>query len=183
MCSSDLAFQAQRGRVLVVGTAAGLPPIPEGDDAVPAPVGFEAAGIVVLEERMREDAAEVVAFFRQQGVDLKVISGDAPRTVEAVAEAAGFGDVTAVSGANLPLGDLDAMGDVAVTHSVFGRITPEAKRELVDALRRRGRYVAMIGDGVNDVPAMKAARMAIALGSGSQLAKGVSDMVLLDGSF
>lgn len=178
------AAQEQRGRVLVVGTASSLPPIPEDDEApVPLPAGFEPAGIVVLEERMREDAAEVVAFFRAQGVDLKVISGDAPRTVEAVAEAAGFGDVSAISGADLPLGDLEAMGDVAVAHSVFGRITPEAKRELVDALRRRGRYVAMIGDGVNDVPAMKAARMAIALGTGSQIAKGVSDMVLLNGSF
>ena len=177
------AFQEQRGRVLVVGTAAALPPIPDEDDAAPLPTGFEVAGIVVLEERMREDAADVVAYFRAQGVDLKVISGDAPRTVEAVAEAAGFGDTSAISGADLPLGDLEAMADVAVAHSVFGRITPEAKRELVDALRRRGRYVAMIGDGVNDVPAMKAARMAIALGTGSQIAKGVSDMVLLNGSF
>ncbi len=178
------AFQEQRGRVLVVGTASGLPPIPEDDEApVPLPLGFEPAGLIVLEEQMRADAAEVVAFFRAQGVDLKVISGDAPRTVEAVAEAAGFGDTTAISGADLPMGDLGAMGDVAIAHSVFGRITPEQKRELVDALRRRGRYVAMIGDGVNDVPAMKAARMAIALGSGSQIAKGVSDMVLLNGSF
>ena len=177
-------FQEQRGRVLVVGTASGLPPIPEDDDApLPLPIAFEPAGLIVLEEQMRADAAEVVAFFRAQGVDLKVISGDAPRTVEAVAEAAGFGDVTAISGADLPMGDLEAMGNVAVTHSVFGRITPEQKRELVDALRRRGRYVAMIGDGVNDVPAMKAARMSIALGSGSQIAKGVSDMVLLNGSF
>ena len=177
-------FQEQRGRVLVVGTAHGLPAIPEGDDdPLPLPVGFEPAGLIVLEEQMRADATEVVAFFRAQGVDLKVISGDAPRTVEAVAGAAGFGDITAISGADLPMGDLEALGDVAITHSVFGRITPEQKRELVDALRRRGRYVAMIGDGVNDVPAMKAARMSIALGSGSQIAKGVSDMVLLNGSF
>lgn len=178
------AFQAERGRVLVVGTATALPAIPE-DDAVtpPTPPGFTALGIVVLAEQMRSDAAEVVAFFREQGVDLKVISGDAPRTVEAVAKAAGFGDTTAISGADLPTGDLDAIADVAVTHSVFGRITPDQKRELVDGLRRRGRYVAMIGDGVNDVPAMKAARMSIALGSGSQIAKSVSDMVLINGSF
>jgi magnesium-transporting ATPase (P-type) len=177
-------FQEQRGRVLIVGTASGLPPIPEDDDEpLPLPFAFKPVGLIVLEEQMRADAAEVVGYFRAQGVDLKVISGDAPRTVEAVAAAAGFGDTTAISGADLPLGDLEAMGDVAVAHSVFGRITPEQKRELVDALRRRGRYVAMIGDGVNDVPAMKAARMSIALGSGSQIAKGVSDMVLLNGSF
>lgn len=178
------AFQADRGRVLVVGTATALPAIPEDDDAPPPiPPGFSALGIVVLEEQMRADAAEVVAFFREQGVDLKVISGDAPRTVEAVAKAAGFSDTTAISGADLPTGDLDAIADVAVSHSVFGRITPDQKRELVDGLRRRGRYVAMIGDGVNDVPAMKAARMSIALGSGSQIAKSVSDMVLINGSF
>ncbi len=86
------AFQAERGRVLVVGTATTLPEIPEDDDApAPTPPGFTAHGIVVLEEQMRADAAEVVAYFREQGVDLKVISGDAPRTVEAVAKAAGFG--------------------------------------------------------------------------------------------
>ncbi len=176
--------QEQRGRVLVVGTARALPPIPEDDDApLPLPVGFVPVGIVILEERMRAEAAEVVAFFREQGVDLKVISGDALRTVEAVAQAAGFGDTTAISGADLPMGDLEALADVATSHSVFGRITPEQKRELVDALRHRGRYVAMIGDGVNDVPAMKAARMSIALGSGSQIAKSVSDIVLLNGSF
>jgi cation-transporting ATPase E len=123
------AFQEQRGRVLVVGTASGLPAIPEHDDEpLPLPFGFHPAGLVVLEEQMREDAAEVVGFFRAQGVDLKVISGDAPRTVEAVAEAAGFGETTAISGADLPMGDLEAMGDVAVAHSVFGRITPEQKR-------------------------------------------------------
>ena len=178
------AFQAERGRVLVVGTATTLPEIPEDDDApVPTPPGFIAQGIVVLEEQMRPDAAEVVAYFREQGVDLKVISGDAPRTVEAVAKAAGFGDTTAISGADLPTGDLEAIADIAISHSVFGRITPDQKRELVDGLRRRGRYVAMIGDGVNDVPAMKAARMSIALGSGSQIAKSVSDMVLINGSF
>ncbi len=176
--------QAERGRVLVVGTAAGLPAIPEEDDDAPVlPFGFQPRGLVVLEERMRADARDVVAYFREEGVDLKVISGDAPRTVEAVAQAAGFADTTAISGADLPDGDLDAMADVAERHSVFGRITPEQKRELVDALRRRGRYVAMIGDGVNDVPAMKAARMAIALGTGSQIAKGVADIVLIDGSF
>ena len=177
--------QAQRGRVLVVGRAASLPPIPdEGDaDAQPRPVGFEPLGIVVLEERMRPDAADVVAFFRREGVDLKVISGDAPRTVEAVARAAGFADTRAVSGQDLPTHDLEALADVAESASVFGRITPEQKRELVDALRRRGRYVAMIGDGVNDVPAMKLARISIALGSGSQIAKGVSDIVLIDGAF
>ena len=175
--------QGERGRVLVVGTATALPPLPDADEPPPLPLGFVPAGIVVLEERMRADAAEVVAFFRAEGVDLKVISGDATRTVEAVARAAGFGDVTAISGADLPTGDLEAIADVAEAHSVFGRITPDQKRELVDALRRRGRYVAMIGDGVNDVPAMKAARMAIALGTGSQIAKGVSDIVLIDGSF
>jgi magnesium-transporting ATPase (P-type) len=178
--------QAARGRVLVVGTAHRLPTPadPEDPDAMPdQPSGFQPRGIVVLLENMRDDATEVVAFFRREGVDLKVISGDAPRTVEAVARAAGFEDISAVSGADLPMGDLTAMAEVAERHSVFGRITPDQKRELVDGLRRRGRYVAMIGDGINDVPAMKVARIAIALGSGSQIAKSVSDIVLIDSRF
>ncbi|MGA0123265.1 MAG: cation-translocating P-type ATPase, partial [Gaiellales bacterium] len=177
--------QARRGRVLVVGTARALPPAPApGEtDAQPRPVGFEPRGIVVLEERMRADARDVVAFFRREGVEVKVISGDAPRTVAAVAESAGIPAGRVVAGSDLPQHDLDALADVAESASVFGRITPEQKRELVDALRRRGRYVAMIGDGVNDVPAMKLARIAVALGSGSQIAKGVSDIVLIDGAF
>jgi cation-transporting P-type ATPase E len=142
-----------------------------------------AAGIVVLSEGLRPDAAETVAYLHSQGVALKIISGDAPSTVQAVARAAGVpGADAAISGIDLPE-DPAALEEVALSTTVFGRITPEQKRALVQALTRRGRYVAMVGDGVNDVLALKEARLAIAMGNGSQMAKGVADLVLLTNAF
>ena len=145
--------------------------------------GLRPAGAVAMSEGIRDDAIETVRFLNRQGTALKVISGDATETVQAVADACGVpGAELARSGADLPdePGALESVADETV---VFGRITPEQKRELVAALARRGRYVAMIGDGVNDVLALKEARLAIAMGSGSQIAKGVSDLVLLRGGF
>jgi len=167
----------QRRRVVLVATGT----VPVADDM---PLGaLRTAGLVAMSEGLRDDAIATVRFLREQGTALKVISGDATATVRAIADACGVPDAhLARSGAELP-GDpaaLEAMADETV---VFGRITPEQKRELVAALTRRGRYVAMIGDGVNDVLALKEARLAIAMGSGSQIAKGVSDLVLLRGGF
>lgn len=152
-------------------------------DAEGALPPVEATGIVVLSEGLRPDAAPTVAFLSGQGVALKIISGDSVATVQAVARAAGVpGCDAAVSGGDLP-DDPDSLEEVALATSVFGRITPEQKRELVRALTRRGRYVAMVGDGVNDVLALKEARLAIAMGNGSQMAKGVADLVLLTNAF
>ncbi len=125
---------------------------------------------------------EVVQFLRDEGVDLKVMSGDAPATVEAVARAVGFPDTTTMAGPDVPT-DPEELAAAAERTSVFARVTPEQKQALVKALADSGRYVAMVGDGVNDVPAMKAARISIALGSGSQIAKGVSDIVLVSGDY
>jgi magnesium-transporting ATPase (P-type) len=99
-----------------------------------------------------------------------------------VARAAGFADTSTIAGADLPT-DLDQLEQIAGAHAIFARVTPEQKKALVAALTRRGRYVAMVGDGVNDVPAMKAARLAVALGNGSQIARGVSDIVLVTNDF
>jgi len=168
---------ARRRRVLLVAT--GHDPVGEEEP----PPDLRAVGLVVLSEGLRDDAIETVAFLRAQGTELKVISGDGVATVQAVAEACGLpGADRAVSGGDLPC-DPAALERVADETVVFGRITPEQKRDLVAALTRRGRYVAMIGDGVNDVLALKEARLAIAMGSGSQIAKGVSDLVLLRGGF
>jgi cation-transporting P-type ATPase E len=131
---------------------------------------------------MRPEANDVVAYLRAEGVDLKVMSGDAAATVEAVARAAGFADTTSITGDDLP-DDPALLDEVAATHAIFARVSPEQKQSLVEALARRGRYTAMVGDGVNDVPAMKAARVAIALGSGAQIARGVSDIVLIANDF
>jgi cation-transporting P-type ATPase E len=136
--------------------------------------GLEPLGVVVLAEELRPQARDTVQFFHHEGVELKVMSGDAAETVGAIARDAGIeGDVVAGSA---PLDEL-------LRASVVGRISPEGKREVVEALRDRGRYVAMVGDGVNDVPALKASRLAIAQGSGSEMARSVADVVLVDGDF
>jgi magnesium-transporting ATPase (P-type) len=139
--------------------------------------------LIVLEETLRPDAAETIAFMREQEVDLKLISGDAMATVTAVAYAVGVPrDAGIVEGPDLP-DDPAALGEVALANTIFCRIKPEQKKALVAALVEAGRYVAMIGDGVNDVPALKQARMAVAMGSGAQVTKGVADVVLLQDQF
>jgi magnesium-transporting ATPase (P-type) len=173
--------QEARERVLVVGRATALPVAPSDDEA-PEPPSFVPLGLVALRERMRPDARELVAYLRREGVELKVMSGDAPRTVEAVARAAGFVDPTTVAGPDLPA-DPAALAEVARRNAVFARVTPEQKRDLVGALVARGHHVAMVGDGVNDVPAMKAASLSVAVGTGAQIARGVADIVLVDDDF
>ncbi|MDQ2630457.1 MAG: cation-translocating P-type ATPase, partial [Actinomycetota bacterium] len=139
--------------------------------------------LVVLEETLRPDAAETIATMRAEEVDLKLISGDAAATVTAVAYAVGVPrDAGVVEGPDLP-DDPDQLAKVALENTIFCRIKPEQKKALVGALVATGRYVAMIGDGVNDVPALKRARMAVAMGSGAQVTKGVADVVLLKDQF
>ncbi len=120
----------------------------------------------------------------KQQVDLKLISGDARATVTAVAYAVGVPrDAGVVEGHRPARGSRAELAEVALANSIFCRIKPEQKRALVDALVDAGRYVAMIGDGVNDVPALKRARMAVAMGSGAQVTKGVADVILLKDQF
>jgi cation-transporting P-type ATPase E len=120
---------------------------------------------------------------REQQVDLKLISGDARETVTAVAHAVGVPvDAPVIEGPRLPT-DRGGIAQAAERHTIFCRITPDQKKALVGALAHRGRFTAMIGDGVNDVPALKQARLAVAMGSGSQITKGVADIVLLRDQF
>jgi cation-transporting ATPase E len=155
-------------------------------DDVRLPRGLRPRALVVLAERIRDDAAEVLAYFTGQGVALKVISGDNPRTVGAVAAAVGVPTVTgaadAVDGRTLPE-DLDALADVMDRHSAFGRVSPAQKRAMVAALQRRGHVVAMTGDGVNDALALKDADVGVAMGNGSAATRAVAQLVLLDGRF
>jgi cation-transporting P-type ATPase E len=177
---SRAAEEARSGRrVLAFGTATDRF---DQDDPVEAPEGLEALGLVILAERLRQDARETVAFFHAQGIELKVISGDAPDTVAAIANDAGIAAADPVDGRSLPRDDA-ALEGVAAETSVVGRISPEGKKRFVEALARSGRYVAMVGDGVNDVPALKAARLAIAQGTGAQIAKSVADIVLVRREF
>ncbi len=175
---SQAADLAARGRrVLVLARAAG--PL----DGKSLPPGLRAAAFVLFAEQLRSDAAEAIAYFAAQGVALKVISGDSPLTVSAVAMRAGMPDAgTPVDARGLP-DDPGALGCLLEQRSVFGRVTPHQKQAMVKALRARGHTVAMTGDGVNDVLALKLADIGIAMGSGAPATKAVAELVLLDGRF
>ena len=167
-------------RVIAFGEARGSLP---ADPATEPPPRLEPRALIVLEETLRPDAAETITYMRDQQVDLKLISGDARETVTAVAHAVGVpGDAPVIEGPDLPT-DKGGLAQAALRNTVFCRITPEQKKALVGALAERGRFTAMIGDGVNDVPALKQARLAVAMGSGSQITKGVADIVLLRDQF
>lgn len=167
-------------RVVAFGQAQAA--LPE-DPASEPPPRLAPLALVVLEETLREDAAATIEFIRSEEVDLKLISGDAAATVTAVAYAVGIDRAAGVvEGPDLPE-DPDELREVVLANAIFCRIKPEQKKALVGALVEAGRYVAMIGDGVNDVPALKQARMAVAMGSGTQVTKGVADVVLLKDQF
>ncbi len=174
-------FQDAGRRVVAVGRCGAHLDGLDADAGPPGPL--RALGIAVLSEQLRADARETVAFLRSDGVELKVLSGDAPATVGAIAQDAGIAErVHALDGRELPE-DRDELARVVGAAAVVGRIAPEGKRRVVEALRDEGRYVAMVGDGVNDVPALKAARLAIAQGSGTQMARSVADIVLVRDDF
>jgi cation-transporting ATPase E len=164
-------------RVLVLTHAEG--PL----DGESLPRDPQAAAFILFDERLRPDAADAIAYFTAQGVALKVISGDSPHTVSAVATRARLphsGDP--VDARTLP-DDLGALGRLLEEHSVFGRVTPHQKQAMVRALQARGHTVAMTGDGVNDVLALKLADIGVAMGSGAPATKAVAELVLLDGRF
>jgi P-type E1-E2 ATPase len=171
------AEQASGRRVIALGTTTARFP----DDGEPPPI--VPLGVAVLAEELRPETRETVAFLEAEGVELKVLSGDAPETVGSIASDAGIeGESAPLDGRELPA-DGRELAALARRTSVIGRISPEGKKAVVEALIGSGRYVAMVGDGVNDVPALKAARLAIAQGSGSQMARAVSDVVLVRGEF
>ena len=172
-------------RVLLVATHPEAEALPSSDDESVAtlPAGMRALGLVALRDELRPEAAKTLASFRENGVQVKIISGDDPETVVALARQAGILDAAFVSGADLDALDDGQLGALAEETTVFGRITPAQKERLVDALRARGHYVAMIGDGVNDVLSLKKANLAIARGSGTQATRGVADLVLMQDSF
>ncbi|MYY11692.1 HAD-IC family P-type ATPase [Streptomyces sp. SID4919] len=139
--------------------------------------------LVVLEQRLRPDAAETLRYFAEQRVTAKVISGDNAVSVGAVAGKLGLaGAADTVDARSLPE-DRERMARVLDTHTVFGRVTPRQKRDMVGALQSRGHTVAMTGDGVNDVLALKDADIGVAMGSGSDAARAVAQIVLLNNSF
>jgi magnesium-transporting ATPase (P-type) len=168
-------------RVLALGRS--MAPLPVGGSEPRFPDDVRPLGLVVLAERLRPNTAETVAFFNAQDVGLKVLSGDAPATVGAIARDAGvLGSAPALDGEALPV-EPAMLRDAVLAAPAVGRISPEGKRAVVDALAEAGNYVAMVGDGVNDVPALKQARLGIAQGSGTQMSRSVSDLVLVRDDF
>src|SRR5437764_8585864 len=177
------ALQEARAGRRVLALGRGERPLPAGGAEPEFPEDVRPLGLVVLAERLRPNAAETVAFFAEQHVELKVLSGDASATAGAIARDAGVpGSTPALDGEALPA-EPEALRDAVLSAPAVGRISPEGKSAVVDALADAGRYVAMVGDGVNDVPALKQARLAIAQGSGAQMARSVADLVLVRDDF
>ena len=165
---------ADGARVLLLAKADATPTADEGPGAV------EPVALVVINQQLRPDAAETVAYFLAQDVTVKVISGDNATTVGAIAMQAGVpGADKPVDARGLPT-DPAELAEVVMASNVFGRVTPAQKQEMVDALHLKQSTVAMTGDGVNDVLALKNADLGIAMGSGSGATRAVAQLVLLD---
>ena len=170
------ALTDQGYRVLLVARASGL-------TEERLPTDLEPAGLVVLGDRERPDAAETLRYFGEQGVTVKVISGDDPHTVGAIAARLGLeGAEEPFDARELP-DEGDELAGLLESRSVFGRVTPQQKREMVRALQSHGHTVAMTGDGVNDALALKDADIGVAMGSGSDATRAVAQLVLLDSTF
>ena len=179
--TADLAARGLRVLLLARATdpAAAL-----HDDAGRAVLpALEPVALVALADELRPEVAETIARFTGDGVAVKVLSGDDPRTVAALAAQAGLAGGEPVAGAALDDLDDAALDDLVARTSVFGRVAPEQKERIVASLRRRGGYVAMIGDGVNDARALKGAQVGVAMRSGSAVTRDVADIVLVDDSF
>ncbi|WP_172192563.1 HAD-IC family P-type ATPase [Actinomyces faecalis] len=185
-------------RVVALARSSSTSGILGADEAGQArlPRELEAAGLVVLSEEVRPDAAQTLEYFRAQGVEVKIISGDNPDTVAAVAARAGVrgpdgtegSQPVALDARKLPTraddpADREALAAALDGAQVLGRVTPEQKKAVVQALHLRGRTVAMTGDGVNDALALKEADLGIAMGNGAPATKAVARMVLLSGEF
>ncbi|MEJ3404850.1 HAD-IC family P-type ATPase [Rathayibacter sp. YIM 133350] len=175
----DLASTGRRTLVLAHASET----LSDGDVAEAVlPGALRPVVLLTFRENLRPDAAQTLAYFAKQGVGIRIISGDNPLTVAAVARDAGVEVGAGYDARRLPT-DIEQMADVLETEHVLGRVTPGQKKGIVEALQRRGHVVAMTGDGVNDALAIKTADMGIAMESGSAATKAVSRIVLLDGKF
>jgi len=178
------AWTAGGLRVLLFAHSPEVVPLRDAQDQPQLPAGMVPLGLISLSDELRPQAQETLRGFALAGIQLKIISGDSPRTVEALARQAGLttgGQV--ISGPELAALPDSEWPRVAEQTSIFGRISPQQKERLVATLLEGGHYVAMIGDGVNDVLSLKRAQLGIAMESGSQIARGVADIVLLGDSF
>lgn len=144
------------------------------------PSDLKVLGFVLIQDKIRKEAPDTLRYFREQGVRVKIISGDNFKTVCSIAKRAGLEDARGMDATLLTKDNIDEMLD---KYDVFGRVTPNQKKMIIESLQRKGHTVAMTGDGVNDVLALKKADCSIAMASGSDAAKNVSQLVLLDSNF
>jgi cation-transporting ATPase E len=178
-----LAWSDQGLRVLVFARHPEVTTLHDANDEPTLPP-LTLLGLISFSDELRPHLQETISAFTENGVKLKVISGDNPQTVAALAKQAGLpGDLEAVSGPELAQMSGAEFAQTAADATVFGRITPQQKEALVDALRSQGEYVAMMGDGVNDVLSLKKANMGVAMESGSTATRSVAAMILLGDSF
>jgi len=152
-------------------------------EAEELPSGLSAVAIITFREKTRPDAARTLAFFAEQGVQLRVLSGDNPRTVASIAREVGLEVTGAAFDARRLPDDIDELAAILEKHHIFGRVSSAQKKNIVIALQRAGHVVAMTGDGVNDALALKQADIGIAMGSGAATTRAVARLVLLDGQF
>lgn len=175
--AGDLAETGLRTLVLASGEH-----LPAEGKLEQLPAALRPVALLTFREQPRSDARETLEFFRSEGVRLKIISGDDPRTVAAIARRVGLDVLQGFDARSLPEDPLQ-LEEVMGANVVFGRVTPAQKRQMVEALQRRGHTVAMTGDGVNDALALKTADLGIAMDSASPATKAVARLVLLDGRF
>lgn len=178
-CQAQTATWAQQGsRVLALARSENEQISPQ-NPALPA--NLQLSALIVLTERLRADAAQTLDFFREEGVEVLIISGDNPQTVAALAGRVGI-ETTGFDARKLPE-DEEGIARILKEHRVFGRVTPEQKRALVHVLQASGKCVAMTGDGVNDALALKDADLGVAMGNAAQATKSAAKAVLLDSKF
>ena len=171
--AAQLAARGRRTLVLARGT-------PTGDETVPADA--VPVALLTFRERIRPDAAQTLSYFAAQDVAVRILSGDNPQTVAAIARDVGLDAAHGFDARELPDDDAE-LARVLEENIVFGRVTPDQKRRMVIALKSAGHTVAMTGDGVNDALAIKEADIGVAMNSGSAATKAVARLVLLDGKF
>jgi cation-transporting ATPase E len=187
--NSDLGPQADQWagqglRVLLFAYRPEVTPLHDESDNAQLPDNLIPLGVLSLSDELRPEAEATLRGFAEAGVAVKIISGDSPQTVAALARQAGMSpDLRVVSGLDLAAMSEEEFAETAEEATIFGRITPQQKEQLVRALRNKRHYVAMIGDGVNDVLSLKQAQLGIAMQSGSQATRGAADIVLLNDSF
>lgn len=176
---SELSKKGLRTVVLCSGKDA---PLYSGDE--PAVPELKLVALISIRDEVRADCREIIGEFQKNGMDLKVISGDDPETVDALFSLAEIpGERNIISGDKLAELSGKELNDTIVKTNIFGRMKPDQKEFVIDTLKKNGRYVAMVGDGVNDVRSLKAANVGVALQSGSGAARGVADMVLVNDQF